>query len=608
MTDHLPLEHYGIVGNLETCALVGRNGSVDWCCLPRLNSSSVFAALLDDDGGGRFAIRPTDSFEATQEYLERTNVLQTTFETASGTVTVTDFMPLSPNNDGNQPKVRALYRKVTGTGGRVDLDVTFSPAFDYARADTRVEPMADGVVASGDARRVTLTSPVDLDTGDGEASGSLSVEEGDTGWFVLGYGTRAPTDEEACERLLDGTAQYWRDSTHTCDGEDCPFVGYGHDQVVRSELVLELLVYQDTGGIVAAPTTSLPEVVGGVRNWDYRYSWIRDGAFAVRAFHNLGDREKAMNYLDGFLELGRSADPADLQPLYGLQHDSTYEELELDHLSGYRDSTPVRIGNGAADQLQLGIYGELVLAFYELTRSDGDLGQDNWNAIYDIVEYVREVWEQPDAGIWEMRGGPKQFVHSKLMCWVALDRAIALAEDGGYDAPLDEWREDRETIRETVVERGFDEEQNSFTQAFDDDQLDASTLLIPLFGMLPIDDPRVEGTVDAVLDRLTTDDGLVYRYEDDGLPGQEGTFVLCSFWLVDCLALAGETERARELYDEVRDRFSPLGLVSEEMDPETGALLGNFPQAFSHLGLVNTALFLHEAEAGTASQEFPTRS
>ena len=606
MKDYEPLEHYGIVGNLETCALVGRNGSIDWCCLPRLNSSSVFAALLDTERGGRFAIRPADDYESTQQYLERTNVLQTTFETESGTATVTDFMPLSMGSEGNQPKVRALYRKVTGVEGTVDLDVTFAPAFDYARAETRVEAFSDGVVASGEARRITLSSPVGLDAGDGEASGSLSVEEGDTGWFVLEYGTRAPTDEEACESLLDDTAAFWRDSAHSCDGEDCPFVGYGHDQVVRSELVLKLLVYQDTGGITAAPTTSLPEVVGGVRNWDYRYNWIRDGAFTVRAFHNLGDREKALEYLDRFLELGRSDDPAELQPLYGLQHGSTYEEQELSHFSGYRNSQPVRIGNGAAAQLQLGIYGELVLAFYELTRSDRELSRENWNAVYDLVEYVREVWQRPDAGIWEMRGGPKQFVHSKLMCWVALDRAVEIAEREGYDAPVDEWRDERETIKETVVERGFDEEQNSFTQAFDDDQIDASLLLIPLFGMLPIDDPRVEGTIDAVVDRLATDDGLVDRYEHDGLPGEEGAFVLCSFWLVDCLAFAGENERAREIYDNVRERFSPLGLVSEEIDPETGDLLGNFPQAFSHLGLVNTALFLHEAEEGTIDERFPT--
>jgi GH15 family glucan-1,4-alpha-glucosidase len=604
MSAYKPLAEYGLIGNLETCALVGRDGSIDWCCLPRLNSSSVFAALLDADDGGRFAIHPTGEYEAEQEYVKRTNVLQTTFHTESGTARVTDFMPLLPDNDGNQPKVRGLYRKVACTEGSVDFTIEFDPRFDYARADSRVESIAGGVVATGEARRISLSSPLDLDCGDGTANGSLSLAECDSEWFVLEYGTRAPTDPDSCERLLDNTIKFWRDWVHSCDGEDCPFVGRGHDMVVRSDLVLKLLTYQGTGGITAAPTTSLPEVVGGVRNWDYRYNWIRDGAFTVRAFANLGDTEEAVNYLEDFLELGRSVEPSELQPLYGLQHDSTYEEQELDHLDGYRNSSPVRIGNGAADQLQLGIYGELVMAIYQLSWSDKDIADEDWDAIHDIVEYVREVWERPDAGIWEMRGGPKQFVHSKAMCWVALDRGIEMAAENGYDAPIEEWRDEREEIKKTVIECGFDEEQNSFTQAFDDDQLDASLLLLPLTGFLPFDDPHIEGTVESVIDRLATDEGLVYRYEHDEMPGDEGTFVLCSFWLVNCLARMGRTERAREIFENLREQFSPLGLVSEELDAETGELLGNFPQAFSHIGFVNSALFLHEAEEGTDIQPF----
>ena len=609
MSDYKPLSDYGIVGNLETCALVGRDGAIDWCCLPRLNSSSVFAALLDDEIGGRFAIHPTDEYEAEQQYMERTNVLQTTFHTESGTARVTDFMPLSPDNEGNQPKVRGIYRNVSCTEGDVDLAVEFDPRFDYARADSRVESISDGVVASGDARRLTLSSPLALDCGDGVADGTLSLSEYDSEWFVLEYGTRAPTDDDSCEHLLDRTVEFWRDWAHDCpDGEDCPFAGYGHEMVVRSDLALKLLTYQGTGGITAAPTTSLPEVVGGVRNWDYRYNWIRDGAFTVRAFGNLGDTQEAVNYLDDFLELGQSVDPADLQPIYGLQHDSTYEEQELDHLEGYRGSAPVRIGNGAADQLQLGIYGELVLAINQLSWSDRSIAGDDWEAVRDIVDYVCEVWERPDAGIWEMRSGPKQFVHSKAMCWVAVDRGIRMAENDGHDAPLDEWRDERDRIKETIVERGFDDEQNSFTQAFDDDQLDASLLLLPLSGFLPFDDPRIEGTIESVIDRLATDDGLVYRYEHDEMPGQEGTFVLCSFWLVDCLARMGRVDRAREVFETIEGHFSPLGLVSEEIDPETGELLGNYPQAFSHIGFVNSALFLHEAETGTEIQPFGHRS
>lgn len=608
MSQYKPLADYGLIGNLETCALVGRDGAIDWCCLPRLNSSSVFAAVLDADRGGRFVVQPAGEFEAEQQYMERTNVLQTTFHTDTGTATVTDFMPLSAGNDGNQPKVRGLYREVACTDGSVDLEVAFEPRFDYARSETEVESIDDGVVATGEARRIALSSPVDLDADGDSASASYALDAHDSGWFVLEYGTRAPREPEACERLLDDTVEFWRGWTHACDGEDCPFAGYNHDAVVRSELALKLLTYQGTSGITAAPTTSLPEVVGGVRNWDYRYNWIRDGAFTVRAFANLGDIQEAVDYLDDFLRLSREVDPSEMQPLYGLQHDSTYEETELDHLEGYRESSPVRIGNGAADQLQLGMYGELVLAIHQLSWSDREIAGDDWTAIREIVEFVREAWERPDAGIWEMRSGPKQFVHSKAMCWVAIDRAIEMAEEHGFDAPLDDWRADREAIKESVIERGFDEERNTFTQAFDDGQLDGSLLLLPLSGFLDFDDPRIQGTVESIREELTTDEGLVYRYEDDDLPGQEGTFVLCSFWLVDCLALLGEVDRAREIYDTLCGYTSPLGLVSEEIDPDSGELLGNYPQAFSHIGLVNSALYLHEAETGGAVEPFQTQS
>ena len=606
MSDYKPLSEYGLIGNLETCALVGSDGSIDWCCLPHLNSSSVFAALLDVDRGGQFSIQPAGDFEAEQAYMERTNVLQTTFHTDSGVATVTDFMPLTEGAADGQPKVRGLYRKVTCTEGTVDLAVTFAPAFDYARSETRIESIRDGLVATGEARRISLSSPVEFTVEESEASASFTLGEYDSEWFVLEYGTRAPTDPDSCEALLDDTIDFWHDWAHSCDRSECPFDGYGHDLAVRSGLTLKLLVYQGSGGITAAPTTSLPEDVGGVRNWDYRYNWVRDGAFTVRAFGNLNDTEEAQNYLEQFLNLSHSLEPSEMQPLYGLQHDATYEEIELDHLSGYRNSAPVRIGNGAASQLQLGMFGELVLAIYQLAGSNREITQNDWKAIRDIIEYVREVWDQPDAGIWEMRSGPKHFVHSKGMCWVALDRAIDMAEERDFDAPLDEWREDRETIKETILERGFDEEQNSFTQAFDDDQLDASTLLLPLSGFLPFDDPRVEGTVDAIRAQLATDKGLVYRYDHDELPGQEGTFVLCTFWLIDCLALMGRVDEAWEIYENILEYVSPLGLISEEIDPETGELIGNFPQAFSHIGLVNTALYLKEAEEGTPVEPFDT--
>ena len=606
MNDYKPLEDYGLIGNLETCALVGNDGSIDWCCLPRLNSSSVFGAILDAERGGRFSIQPSGQFESEQRYMERTNVLQTTFHTNAGTATVTDFMPRS-DGGGGQPKVRALYRKVTCTEGTVSLNIEFSPRFDYARAETTLESITDGVLATGAARQLSLSSSVPLNVGNHDARASYLLNENDTHWFVLQHGMRAPTDQESCEGLLNDTVEFWRDWAQMGEDFEGQFEGY-HDTVVRSGLVLKLLTYQGTGGITAAPTTSLPEVVGGVRNWDYRYNWIRDGAFTVRAYSNLGDIDEAENYLDEFLELSRSVHPSEMQPIYGLQHDSTYEEIELDHLSGYRDSAPVRIGNGAASQLQLGMYGELVLGIYQLAELDKEIANDDWNAIRDIVEYVRDIWDKPDAGIWEMRSGPKHFVHSKVMCWVALDKAIKMADENDFDAPLDDWREDREEIKETVIQRGFDEERNSFVQAFDDDQLDASLLFVPLTGFLPFDDPHIEGTIDTIREELTTNDGLVYRYEHDELPGDEGTFLLCSFWLVDCLACMDHTERAREIFENLLEYISPLGLVSEEIDPDTGELLGNYPQAFSHIGLVNSALFLHEAEEDTSVEPFGTHS
>ncbi len=606
MTDYTPIEEYGLIGNLETCALVGQDGSIDWCPLPTLESSSTFSSILDVERGGHFSIRPVMPFESDQQYADRTNVLQTAFHTTSGTVTVTDFMPVFETGTHEEPEFRAIYRQITCTDGSVDLDIEFRPRFDYARADTTVETITDGVVATSDRERVFLSSPVDFRVDDGTARTTCSMSAHETEWFVFQYGAQAPTDHEECERLLAETVEYWRNWAHTCSGDgDCKFAGYGHELAVRSGLALKLLIYRDSGAIAAAPTTSLPEEIGGVRNWDYRYTWLRDSTFMVRALSALGHTREAKDYLNRFLHLSREFDPASIQPLYGLEHQTSLEEEELDHLSGYMNSRPVRVGNRAASQLQLDVYGELVLAAYQLSKSDEEIATEDWNAVRKIVEYVRNVWKREDAGIWELRRDPKHIVHSKVMCWVALDRAITIAEENDLDAPTDEWRETREEIHTTVCERGFNDDRNSFTQSFDDDTLDAACLAIPLHGFLPIDDPRVEGTIDAVLDRLLIGDGLVRRYEGgDDLPGEEGAFVLCSCWLVSCLALAGRLDEARGIYEAVTEHTSPLGLLSEEVDPDSGRLLGNYPQAFSHIGLVNSALHLKEAREDMAVQPF----
>ena len=624
-----PLADYGLIGNLETCALVGRDGSIDWCPLPTLESSSVFAAILDTERGGRFSISPVAEYEATQRYAPNTNVLQTTFETTAGTLRVTDFMAVFIEGTTEEPDVRALYRQVTCTEGTVDVDIEYSPRFDYARAETTIDAVAGGLFAGGDEEKLFLATPEGFDAAiDGaDARATRSLEAHDAEWFCLQYGMKAPTDPEGCEEMLERTMSYWRDWIHDCDangsdgsegndddGSDddgngaCPFDGYAHDAVVRSELALKLLAYRDTGAIAAAPTTSLPEDIGGVRNWDYRYSWIRDGAFTVQALTNLGHTHEAKAYLNRFLSFSRTADPADIDPMYVLEHGATLEERGLDHLEGYKNSRPVRIGNEAAGQVQLDVYGELVLAIYQFAWSDQEIAEEDWQAVRQLVEYVHEHWADRDAGIWELRGEPRHLVHSKVMCWVALDRGLDLAERGGFDAPTDRWEAVREEIRETVLEHGFDEsigEHGSFTQAFDGDALDATGLLIPLSGFVDWDDPRAQGTIEATQTHLATDDGLVYRYRvDDGLEGEEGAFVLCTFWLVDALSLSGRIEEARELFETVIEYANPLGLLSEEIDPETGLLLGNFPQAFSHIGLVNSALYLKQAEEGTEVQPF----
>ncbi|SFC06179.1 Glucoamylase (glucan-1,4-alpha-glucosidase), GH15 family [Halobiforma haloterrestris] len=594
MTDseaYPPIESYGVVGNLETCALVGPDGSIDWFPFPHLESPTIFAAILDHDRGGRFRVAPTDAFESERRYVGDTNVLETTFRTEGGTATVTDFMP--PAGRVDDPK-KVLYRKVACTEGRAELEVDLEPRFDYGRAEPTIEPVEDGVgvLAAGAEERVLLEAPTDLATEDGRIAGDLSLEAGEDAWFLLRCtgAEDASTDPEAA---LEGTIRFWTDWAHTCGADDCTFAGPWHDEVVRSELVLKLLTHAESGAIAAAPTASLPEDVGGVRNWDYRFNWLRDAGFTVQALLNLGTADEANDYFDWFMDLCQADEPAAIQPLYGLHGESDLEERELTHLEGYRGSRPVRIGNGAVEQRQHDVYGELLLAVDEMCRHGRTLADDEWARIRDIVEYVREVWAEPDAGIWEVRGGDRHFVHSKVLCWAALDRGIAIATDGDLDAPLDAWRETRAEIRTEVLERGYDEDLGAFVQSYGSDALDATALLFPIVGFLPFDDDRIQGTIEAIEAELVADDVFVSRYDgDDGLPGEEGAFVLCSCWLIDALALSGRVAEATSRFGTLLEYANPLGLVAEELDPESGAHLGNYPQAFSHIGIVNSALYL----------------
>jgi len=592
---YTPIEAYGVVGNLETAALVAPDGSVDWFPFPHVESPSIFGAVLDAERGGQFRVGPADGGTGTLGYLDGTNVLQTRFEAGGGALTVTDFMP--PADLVDHPK-KVLYRRLDCEGRPVDIEL----AFDYARTETTFEATDTGLRAAGREERTTLEAAFDLDIDRdaGRATGATTLEAGTTEWVLLRCtgAEDAATDPAAA---LSDTVDYWRDWSHDCPtDEHCVFGGPWHDHVVRSGLVLKLLTHAESGAIAAAPTTSLPEDVGGVRNWDYRYNWLRDAGFTVQALSNLGHVEAAAAYVSWFLDLCGATEPATVQPLYGLHGETALDERELDHLSGYRGSRPVRVGNGAADQRQLDVYGELLLAVDELHTHDRSLSADEWRILRDIVDYVTEVWQEPDAGIWEVRDGPKQFVYSKVLCWVALDRGLALASDHGYDAPVDAWRETRNAIREDVLAKGYDDDLGAFVQTYGDGTtLDATGLLLPVVGFLPFDDERVQGTIDAVETHLREDEVLVKRYDgSDGLPGEEGAFVLCACWLIDALALSGHVETAHDRLETLVEYVNPLGLLAEEIDPDDGTYLGNYPQAFSHIGLVNSALYVGAAQGG----------
>jgi GH15 family glucan-1,4-alpha-glucosidase len=596
-----PLSNYGLIGNLETCGLVSQRGSIDWLPVPHLVSGSVFARLLDVDTGGQFLVQPTDSFDSTAGYRGQTNVLKTQFQTDSGAATLTDFM--APATLQAVPE-QVIYRRIACHDGRVDVQVEFEPRFDFARGRTSLVTTDTGILATGDHESVLFwttgsSPPISLDTDDGRATSTVSLTDGEQLWTGLSYGIPVVPTPDQCEQALDATVDYWQNWSHSCPDEtECVFGGPWHELAVRSGLVLKLLTHHETGAIAAAPTTSLPEEIGGIRNWDYRYNWIRDAALTIQALTNLGHASEARAYLSWFLDLCQTTDPAEIQPLYGLHGETDLDEQTLSHLTGYRGSRPVRIGNEAAEQRQLDTYGELVLAIFEATRAGVRLTPDDWEAICRIVDYVTEIWTEPDSGIWEVRSEPLDFVFSKLMCWVALNYGIALAETTGFEAPLDRWRHHRSQLRAEILNRGLDPDGEYFVRSFEeDDVLDAATLLVPFVGFLPFDDRRVRATIEEIDDRLATEEGLVYRYDGvDGLAGGEGTFLLCSFWLVDALAMTGRVEEAEQRLERLIGYVSPVGLLAEEVDSETGMQLGNYPQAFSHIGLLNSALYLSRAK------------
>ncbi len=585
------IEDYGIIGDLQTAALVGRTGSVDWLCFPRFDSGSCFGALLGSSDEGRWLIAPASSGSAThRSYRDDTLVLESEWTTPTGRARVIDFMPPRGTNPD-------IVRIVEGLEGRVVMRTELVIRFDYGSIIPWVRRLEDDtLVAVGGPDALALRTPVDLEPEGMTHTAEFVVREGERMPFVLTWfpSSQPPPEPVAADDALADTEQYWREWM-----QGCSYEGEHTEAVHRSLLVLKALTYAPTGGIVAAPTTSLPEDIGGVRNWDYRYCWLRDATFTLYALMNAGFVEEARGWRDWLLR-AVAGDPARMQILYGVAGERRVPELELDWLPGYAGSAPVRVGNAAHEQFQLDVYGEVMDALH-LARTHGLAPNDHaWALQRKVMEFLEGAWDSPDEGIWEVRGPRRHFTHSKVLAWVAFDRAIQGCERWDMPGPVKHWRRLREEIHEEVCREGFSAELNSFTQSYGSKELDASTLLIPLVGFLPPDDPRVVGTVDAILRDLTRD-GFVDRYqpknthnEVDGLSGGEGVFLPCSFWLVDALLMLERDEEARELFGRLVALSNDLGLLSEEYDPSAKRLLGNFPQAFTHVGLVNSAYNLSQ--------------
>lgn len=590
------IEDYALIGDGLTAALVSRAGSIDWCCFPRFDSPSVFARILDADGGGHWQIAPARLSSVQRSYISDSNVLVTSFRTQSGEADLIDFMPVTEASpDGGS----SIVRIVRGHRGKVDLQVVFDPRFDYARGTAVWEVQEGrGVRALHGDESLTLYSDLALHTVANGAEGEAIVAAGEEVAFVLTYRSPPPRTWHAdvpkrATQALDQTVAFWRSWMGPCT-----YQGPYREMVRRSALVLKLLDYRPTGAIVAAPTTSLPEKIGGVRNWDYRYCWLRDTAFTLYALYHLGFVREGELFFDWILELA-AREPASLQVLYGVHGEKQIEEEELHHLEGYRGSHPVRLGNAAYKQKQLDIYGEVLDCAFLIHKYGSPISQELWSFLRALVDHVTRIWKDPDEGIWEVRSGPQQFVYSKALCWVAVDRGIKLGRSLGFPAEFEGWQTTREEIMRVLLREGYNENLGAFTQTLNSNNLDASALALVLRNVLPVNDRRMRSTVERIA-RDLNDHGLLHRYSeatDDGLPPGEGVFLMCSFWLADCYAEMGRLKPAQQLFERLLGYANHLGLYSEELDPATGHMLGNFPQAFTHVALINAAITLQRAQA-----------
>jgi GH15 family glucan-1,4-alpha-glucosidase len=596
-----PIEDYAIIGDCETAALVSRAGSIDWLCWPRFDSPACFAAVLGGPDHGRWTLAPADATaRSSRRYRDDTLILETEFETAEGAVVVIDFMPL---RDGKSN----IVRTVVGKRGRVAMRTQIVLRFDYGAIVPWVSRLDDGALrAIAGPDMIVIRSDVELHGERLTTVGDFTVAEGERKSFVMTWGPSHLEPPSAVDpaKALDVTERFW---THWA--AQCTYHGQWRDAVIRSLLTLKALTFHPTGGIVAAPTTSLPEQVGGVRNWDYRYCWLRDATLTLLALMDGGYFREAAAWRDWLLRAAAGS-PDQVQIMYGLGGERLLREWEIPWLPGYEDSKPVRVGNAAHEQLQLDVYGEVMDALHQARLGNIPESAEAWALERALVKQLEQIWEQPDQGIWETRGAPQHFTHSKVMAWVAVDRVVKSAEQFHLDGPIDRWRALRDRIHADICAKAFNADLNAFVQAYGSTLVDASVLLIPLVGFLPASDPRVRGTVDAIEKRLVVD-GFVLRYDsaatDDGLPEGEGAFLACSFWLADNYLLLDRYDDALRIFDRMLALRNDVGLLSEEYDPALRRQVGNFPQAFSHIALLSTAFNLGHARHQTARRPIEQR-
>ncbi len=581
------IEDYALLGDLQSAALVGRDGSIDWCCFPRFDSGACFAALLGSPEHGRWLLAPTMEITHTERrYWQHTLILETLVETAEGAVRIIDFMP--PR--GHDPDI---VRIVEGVRGHVSMRSELVIRFDYGRIVPWVRRIDHARVAIAGPDALCLRTPVDVHGEELTTVSNFTVAPGERIPFVLTwYPSHTPLpDPIDAEIALVETQTYWQEWSHACTHQ-----GAYDEEIRQSLLVLKALTYSPTGGIVAAPTMSLPERLGGVRNWDYRYCWLRDATLTLLAMLSVGYRDEALAWRE-WLVRAVAGDPAQVQIMYGIGGERRIEEYELEWLPGFEGSRPVRIGNAASSQRQLDVYGEVLDAAYQTQKSGVESSTYGWALIKKLLSWLEDGWRETDAGIWEVRGPNRHFTHSKVMAWVAFDRAVRMHEEFGYDGQVERWRALRDEIKQQVLTEGWSERKQAFTQFYGGDELDASILMMPLVGFLPASDPRVVSTVQAIQRELSVD-GLLLRYRDeegvDGLPAGEGVFLACSFWLVEVLVLQSRKDEATVLFERLLALRNDVGLLAEEYDPVARQQLGNFPQAFTHLALVGAAIALGE--------------